>query len=75
MTGNGDFDASVGDYGDSFVELTPDSSTQPTNKNGYGLSVTDYFTPCDEQTLSNNDTDLGSAGPLLLPDQPGRTSA
>jgi hypothetical protein len=36
MTGNGDFDASVGDYGDSFLELTPDNSTQPTNKNGYG---------------------------------------
>jgi hypothetical protein len=71
MTGNGDFDASVGDYGDSFLELTPDNSTQPTNKNGYGLSVTDYFTPWDEQTLSTNDTDLGSAGPLLLPDQSG----
>jgi hypothetical protein len=71
MTGNGDFDTSVGDYGDSFVELTPDSSTQPTNKNGYGLSVTDYFTPFNEQSLSDNDTDLGSAAPLLLPDQPG----
>jgi hypothetical protein len=63
--------ASAGDYGDSFVELTPDSSIQPTNKNGYGLSVTDYFTPFNEQSLSDNDTDLGSAGPLLLPDQPG----
>ena len=71
MTGNGDFDAGVGDYGDSFLELTPDNSTQPTNKNGYGLSVTDYFTPFNEQTLSDNDTDLGSAGPLLLPDQSG----
>jgi hypothetical protein len=71
MTGNGDFDASVGDYGDSFLELTPDNSTQPTNKNGYGLSVTDYFTPFNEQSLSDNDTDLGSAAPLLLPDQPG----
>src|SRR4051812_28721612 len=71
MTGNGDFDASVGDYGDSFLELTPDNSTQPTNKNGYGLSVTDYFTPFNEQSLSDNDTDLGSAAPLLLPDQVG----
>ncbi|HEX5472066.1 MAG TPA: LamG-like jellyroll fold domain-containing protein, partial [Lacipirellulaceae bacterium] len=74
MTGNGDFDATVGDYGDSFVELTPDNSTQNgpnPNKNGYGLSVTDYFTPYNEQTLSNNDTDLGSGGPLLLPTQSG----
>jgi hypothetical protein len=74
MTGNGDFDASRGDYGDSFVELTPDNSTQSganPNKNGYGLSVTDYFTPYNEQTLSDNDTDLGSGGPLLLPTQPG----
>jgi hypothetical protein len=71
MTGNGDFDAAAGDYGDSFLELTPDNSTQPTNKNGYGLSVTDYFTPFDEDTLSLNDTDLGSAAPLLLPDQAG----
>jgi hypothetical protein len=71
MTGNGDFEAAAGNFGDSFLELTPDNSTQPANKNGYGLSVTDYFTPYNEQTLANNDTDLGSAGPLLLPDQPG----
>jgi hypothetical protein len=75
LTGNGDFDSSVGDYGDSFLELTPDNSTQPTNKNGYGLSVvnntTDTFTPYNEQTLADNDTDLGSGGLMLLPDQSG----
>ncbi len=75
LTGNGDFDSSVGDYGDSFMELTPDNSTQPTNKNGYGLSVvnntTDTFTPYNEQTLADNDTDLGSGGLMLLPDQTG----
>jgi fibronectin type 3 domain-containing protein len=75
ITGNGDYDASVGNYGDTILELTPDNSTQPTNKNGYGLSVvnntTDTFTPFNEQTLADNDTDLGSGGPMLLPDQPG----
>jgi hypothetical protein len=75
LTGNGDFDATVNDFGDSFLELTPDNSTQPTNKNGYGLSIvnntTDTFTPWNEQTLANNDTDLGSGGSMLLPDQAG----
>ena len=71
MTGNGDFQTSVGDYGDSFLEITPDSSTQPTNKNGHGLSITDYFTPFNEQNLAQNDTDLGSGGTMFLPDQPG----
>ena len=71
MTGNGDFQTSVGDYGDSFLEITPDNSTQPTNKNGHGLSITDYFTPFNEQSLANADTDLGSGGTMFLPDQPG----
>jgi hypothetical protein len=71
MTGNGDFQTSVGDYGDSFLELTPDNSTQPTNKNGTGLTVTDSFTPFNEQMLADDDTDLGSGGTMFLPDQPG----
>ena len=62
-TGNGSFSANTngGDYADSFVKLST------TNK----LQVADYFTPYDQQTLQNNDTDLGSGGPLLLPDNAG----
>jgi Concanavalin A-like lectin/glucanases superfamily len=72
MTANGDFQTNVGDYSDSFLKLTPDSSTQATgNLNGYGLSVTDYFTPYNEQSLADADADLGSGGPMLLPDQSG----
>jgi hypothetical protein len=72
MTANGDFQTSIGDYSDSFLKLTPDSSTQATgNLNGYGLSVTDYFTPYNEQSLADADADLGSGGPMLLPDQAG----
>jgi len=71
MTGNGDFQSSIGDYGDSFLEITPDGSAQPANKNGYGLTVSDYFTPYNEQSLANADTDLGSGGTMLLPDQAG----
>jgi hypothetical protein len=71
MTGNGDFQPNIGDYGDSFLEITPDSSAQPTNQNGRGLSITDSFTPFNEQSLADADTDLGSGGTMFLPDQPG----
>ena len=63
-TGNGTFDAQAGgtNYGDSFIKLT---------LNGSSLSVTDYFTPFNQQTLSDEDSDLGSSGLALLPDQAG----
>lgn len=79
-TGNGSFDENLdsngfpsqGDYGDSFVKLTPDSSTPATqNVNGWGLKVVDYFTPQNESSLSASDTDLGSGAPTLLPDSAG----
>jgi len=31
----------------------------------------DYFTPADEATMNAKDLDLGSGGPMMLPDQPG----
>jgi hypothetical protein len=60
-TGNGKFDVDTGgaDYGDSFVKLGPD------------LSVLDYFTPFNQKDLDDADFDLGSSGPVVLPDQPG----
>ena len=63
MTGNGTFDASSGgvDYGDSFVQLST----------GSGLSVSDYFTPFDQATDAAQDLDVGSGGPLVIPDQSG----
>jgi len=64
-TGNGDFDAASGgrDYGDSLLKLALDNK---------GLSVQDYFTPFDQKDLNARDADLGSQGPVLLPDQPGK---
>jgi hypothetical protein len=61
LTGNGAFDADTGgpDYGDSVVKL---------NANG---TVADYFTPSDQASLNSTDTDLGSSGLLLAPDQSG----
>jgi hypothetical protein len=38
---------------------------------GPSLVLGDYFTPHDQSQLSDDDADLGSSGPLLLPDQPG----
>ncbi|MDB5321008.1 MAG: pyrrolo-quinoline quinone [Phycisphaerales bacterium] len=72
LIGNGDFNAALGDYGDSILKVAPDSSTvaQP-NINGYGLKVADYFTPYNQLSLSNADADLGSGGGIVLPDQPG----
>ena len=58
ITGNGTFDGSAGqDWGDSFLRLTA------------GLALVDFFTPFNQADLSANDLDLGSAAPLLLPDQ------
>jgi hypothetical protein len=61
-TGNGTFDAGSGgrDYGDTVLKL-----------DGSSLAVRDYFTPHDQDRISEADSDVGSSGPTLLPDQPG----
>jgi hypothetical protein len=61
-TGNGSFDAASGgrDYGDSVLKLA-----------GSDLSVRDYFTPFNQEKLSDADDDLGSGGAVLLPAQSG----
>jgi fibronectin type 3 domain-containing protein len=61
VTGNGGFNANSGgrNFGDSFVKLTPSGT------------VVDYFTPHDQASISSRNFDLGAAGPMLLPDQPG----
>jgi Chitobiase/beta-hexosaminidase C-terminal domain len=65
-TGNGTFntnnaDLNQNDYGDTFLKLST------TN----GLQVVDYFTPFDQDYLNQVDADLGSGGPLVLPDEVG----
>jgi hypothetical protein len=61
-TGNGTFDATSGgrDYGDSVLKL-----------DGSSLAVRDYFTPFNQASILAGDSDVGSSGPMLLPDQPG----
>jgi hypothetical protein len=60
-TGNGAFDANTGgvDYGDSIVKLNSSAK------------VLDYFTPYNQATLEATDSDVGSSGLVLLPDQTG----
>jgi hypothetical protein len=63
-TGNGKFTAGSGgrDYGDSVLKLAFQKGA---------LELRDFFTPFNQPELNANDLDLGSGGPLLLPDQPG----
>jgi hypothetical protein len=72
-TGNGVFDEGSGmplenDYGDSILRLAPVIGNTVT-PNGLNLNLTGWFTPYDELNLANDDTDLGSGGVVLLPDQ------
>jgi hypothetical protein len=62
-TGNGTYDGKKGgeDFSDTVVKLSP-----PV---GDRFPLTDWFTPYNQQDLSNGDTDVGSGGVLLLPDQ------
>jgi hypothetical protein len=61
-TGNGAFTANTPggqDYGNSALKLSPD------------LTLLDYFTPFNQANLNANDWDLGSGGPVILPEQTG----
>jgi len=55
MTGNGSFEADKR-YGSSFVKLSPE------------LKVLDWFTPSNYLKLTLLDIDIGSSGPMLIPD-------
>jgi hypothetical protein len=65
LTGNGTFDTELngsgfpmrGDFGNAFVKIATAGK----------LSVMDYFTMTNTVSESNSDTDLGSAGLMLLP--------
>jgi hypothetical protein len=75
-TGNGDFPvpsnvvpnpapapSSSVDFGDSIVQLTLSSTG--------AITPTDYFTPYNTASLDGSDTDLGSGGVIIPPDQAG----
>jgi hypothetical protein len=55
--GNGDWDG-VRNFGTSVLRMS---------LGAHGLSVDDFFTPRDYESLNKRDADLGSTGPLLIP--------
>jgi hypothetical protein len=65
LMGNGTFDTTLtgagfptkGDYGNAFVKVAT----------GGGAAVADYFTMSNTVAESNADEDLGSGGPMVLP--------
>lgn len=59
ITGNGDFDGTT-HFGDSFLKLSP----------GSVMSVSSFFAPSDQASLSSADHDLGAGGAAVLIDQP-----
>jgi Bacterial Ig-like domain (group 3) len=62
-TGNGTYDGLTGlDFGDSIVKLSA--------PNNGAFMLLDWFSPWNQQSLSESDEDLGSGGLLLLPDLP-----
>ncbi len=75
-TGNGDYPVTSNvvpnpapapstsvDFGDSLVQLTLSSTGV--------ITPTDYFTPYNTSSLDGSDTDLGSGGVIIPPDQAG----
>jgi len=63
-TGDGMFDYNLGglDYGDTLMKVSLQNGS---------FDLIDYFTPYNQSDLDDNDLDLGSSGPVLLPAQPG----
>jgi len=67
LDGNGDFDTTLnssgfpanGNFGNAFLKISTSG----------GLAVNDYFEMSNEASENGSDTDLGSGGALVLPDQ------
>jgi hypothetical protein len=60
-TGNGTFNPTSSEWGDSYLKLSTAS----------GLAVQDYFAPFNQAALADADLDVGSGGLVLLPDAAG----
>ncbi len=63
-TGNGTFDPAAGHWGDTVLALRPDGTSD-------GGRPLDTYTPTNYQQLDDQDLDLGSTLPTILPPVPG----
>jgi hypothetical protein len=65
ISGDGEFDPSRprANFGDSIMKLPLNGSAT--------LAPSDYFAPSDQSEMDVENSDLGSSGPILLPDQLG----
>jgi len=72
-TADGVFDADLGgsDYGDTVIKL---ALNYDSNAQKYSFQVADYFSPTDQTCRYDNDDDLGSGAPMVLPPQLGSQS-
>jgi hypothetical protein len=66
------FDPAHGNYSESVLKIDTTPNWSPTNPQM--MTVADYFTPFNWQTLDSQDADLGSGGVILLPDGVGSTA-
>jgi len=62
--GQGYFDSTISDYGNSYLKFTASAS---------GLQLSDFFAPTNQMDLDCFDWDAGSGSPLILPTQSNTT--
>ncbi|MDB6066807.1 MAG: hypothetical protein JWR26_3015 [Pedosphaera sp.] len=60
-SGNGNWDAAHGNYGNTVLKLSTSN----------GLALADWFTPYNQLDLNLRDIDVGSAGQIVVPDSAG----
>ncbi len=70
LTGNGNFNATVGTISSTNNFSMSALKFAVTNAAGTNVLV-DYFAPLDEVTQNNNDLDFSSGAPIVLPDSAG----